>query len=83
MSEVPGKKNKFLDEYKKKHDTKVSDAEAMKAKEHTMEGILKDVVQAPKRMVMIGPVGMTSVRPTKKDENELHGKDGEFKVKEM
>ena len=83
MSEVPGKKSKFLDEYKKKHETKVTDAEALKAKNHTMEGILKDIVSAPERMVMTGPVGNTSVRPTKKNENDLHGKDGKFKVTEM
>ncbi len=83
MSEVPNKKSKALDGYKKKFETKVTDAEAMKAKDQTMEGILKNLVQAPERLVMVGPVGMTSSRPTKTQENELHGQDGKFKVDEM
>jgi len=76
-------KDKFLASMKKKHERGNVDSEALKAKDQTMKDILGDIVQMPSKIAMVGPVGKTSVRKTKKDENDLHGEDGEVMVKEQ
>lgn len=69
-------KNKFLSEYKKKFETKVEDKDALKAKPITMGKVLEGVVQMPEKVHIAGPIGQTSVRKDKKNENTLHGADG-------
>lgn len=83
MDKDPVTKNKFVDSYKRKFESGKTDADALKAKNQTMENIMKNLVSAPERMVMVGPVGETSVRPSKVNENKLHGGNGKLAVKEM
>ena len=61
-------KNKFLDEYKKKHDTTQTDKDSLVAKEQKVGQILEGIVSFPEKVHLVGPIGKTSVRPSKKDE---------------
>lgn len=68
-------KNNYMDELKRKFETKAVDTDALKAKDTSIEKTLANVTTFPGRMVLSGPVGNTSVKPDKKEENPLHGKD--------
>lgn len=68
-------KNNYMDELKHKFETKAVDTDALKAKDTSIEKTLTNVSTFPEKMVLSGPVGNTSVKSSKKDENPLHGKD--------
>ena len=76
-------KDKFLAKMKTKFERGKVDEEALKPKTQTMEGILGDITQMPSKISMVGPVGQTSARKPKVNENELSGKDGKVMVKEQ
>lgn len=68
--------DKFLAEHKSRFDKGKTDADSLKAKKQTMSSILNSFNDAPTKINIGNTVGAVSARPTKKDENELHGKDG-------
>jgi len=69
------KEGKFIKNLQAKHNTKVEDAEAMKAKPIKVENLLNDMNSIPTKITVSGPIGETSVRKTKTEENPLHAKD--------
>ena len=71
------KKGKFLEGLQSKHNTKVEDADAMKVKKGIkVEGLLDDMNSFPEKIHIAGPIGQTSVKKSKPQENDLHGDDG-------
>lgn len=68
--------DKFLSGMQKKHNTK--EVDKPKVPKATMEGILKDVVQVPEKLHMVGSPDKPSAKSAKSGENQLHtgkGKD--------
>ena len=76
-------KDKFLAKMKTKFERGKVDSDALKAKERTMKDILGDIVQMPSKISMVGPVGKTSVKKPKVNENKLSGGDGKVMVDEQ
>jgi hypothetical protein len=76
-TKIEEKKGKFLEGLQAKHNTKVEDADAMKPKGIKVEGLLNDMNSFPEKIHIAGPIGETSVRKSKPQENDLHGKDGQ------
>lgn len=68
-------KNKSLDQYKKKFDTKEKDSEIYDKPKIKVENLLNNLNSIPSKIFVMGEVGSKSVRSAKKDENPLHGKD--------
>jgi len=69
--------DKFLSEHKKRFEKGGVDKEALKAKEQSMKGILKDMTGMPDKLNIMGPLSKPSARPPKDGENKLQ--DGEAK----
>ena len=67
---------KFMANMKKRFETKETDAGSLKAKPITVEGLANDINAFPEKLNIVGPIGKTSVKPSKKDENKLNGGDG-------
>ncbi len=70
---------KFMDNMKKKVNTKQKDA--VKVEHQSMNSILKDIVEVPSKLHMVGSPDVPSAKPIKKGENPMltgKGKD-EFK----
>jgi len=76
-------KDKFLAKMKTKFERGKVDEDALKAKNKSMKDILGDIVEMPAKIKMVGPIGKTSVKKSKVDENDLHGEDGEVMAKEQ
>ena len=71
--------DKFLAEQKKRWDRKQKAGNTLKAKKQTMSGIMNTLNDVPTKVSVggaVGPIGKTSVRPTKPQENPLHGGNG-------
>lgn len=69
-------KDNFLSKMKQKFDKKGVDEEALVAKKTSIGEILEGNTLPPEKLFVAGPVGKTSVRPSKVNENKLSGKDG-------
>jgi len=66
--------SKFMENMKKKHNTKEKDK--VEIKKQTMEGILGDIVQVPDKLHMTGAPETASAKPKKDGENDgTTGKD--------
>ena len=68
--------DKVVEGIKKRYNTQQKDADALKAKPIKVENLLNDMNDIPRSQRVVGPIGKTSVRPSKTDENTLHGGDG-------
>lgn len=78
--EVAKNKDRFLSGLQKKYNKGNADKESLKAKKQTITGIIGDITKVPEKLSVIGPVGKTSVRPSKVDENKLSGLDGKLLI---
>ena len=69
--------DKDLAKYKK-YEKEGVDNEALKPKKQDMNEILEGTLQMPEKLHIVGPIGKTSVRSSKKDE-EPSSKGGDGK----
>jgi hypothetical protein len=76
MDRIIERKDQFLENMKRKFDTKEKDANVLKAKPIKMDDL--DIANAPKRMSVGNVLNMPSVRPKKHGENPLHGGTAKF-----
>ena len=66
--------SKFMKNIKNKYETKQKDK--VDIGDQSMSDILKDIVQVPEKLHMVGSPDKVSVKPAKKGENPLHTGEG-------
>ena len=80
--EIKIKKDEHLKKLAAKYGTNQTDSDTLNPTKKNIEGIIGDLTTIPKKLNLVGPIGMTSNRKSKVNENTLSGKNGRNMLKD-